>query len=211
MSNSCGTRRSNYVLMDHFIKLRRPKFIIECGTGISTYVLAQSMLRHLGDPESGFKLISMEHQEEWYEHQIERFPEELKEFVEIVHSPIDYYQHMFINGTVYSNIPDYPYDFVFIDGPSSQGMCNMDFIRLIASSEKPMSCLIDGRVTTSLAYSILFGKSKVTLFPFWGASMILDVTKDDLRTTTKQTLRSLRDEFVNVSYRSALDLELREE
>ena len=70
-SSSSGADLSDYVLLYETIKQKKPQFVLECGTGCSTFVIAQAMLDFCqelyGDD---MRLISMEHEKKWYEHQL---------------------------------------------------------------------------------------------------------------------------------------------
>ena len=75
------------------------------------------------------------------------------------------HRYSFISGLIYENVPNYPYDFVFVDGPDYKDKCDMDFIRVVENSEKKVSALIDTRKTSALAYSALLGRDKISYHP----------------------------------------------
>ena len=189
ISDSTGTSLSDYVILYEYIRRNKPKFVLECGTGISTYIMAQAMKDFVLPHSPDAKLVSMDDQEEWFNHQVSIFPERFKDFVELRYSPIDSWSYSFVIGTVYKDVPDYPYEFVFVDGPS-QGpieqvgagvtMCNMDFVRVVANSDSPITGIIDNRKHTILAYTNIFGPQKVSLFSNYAFGLVQNVSKTDM-------------------------------
>jgi len=60
-SPSVGVSTTDYVALYRKIRTDRPSFVLECGTGRSTMIIAQAMLENLnGTPADGIKLVSME-------------------------------------------------------------------------------------------------------------------------------------------------------
>ncbi|MBX2932303.1 MAG: class I SAM-dependent methyltransferase [Chitinophagaceae bacterium] len=187
-SNSTGAELYDYVTLHSYITTHKPQYILECGTGKSTWILAHALQQnHLRGGVKGI-VISMESIEHWYNEAKNIFPEELKEYAEIHHSPATTYMYSFIKGTAFTQVPDYPYDFVFVDGPeltitengNSYETVNMDFIRFLLSSNKTATAIIDSRLRTSLAYGNIFGKDKVKFLKPWQVGIIQNVSKKDM-------------------------------
>jgi len=128
------------------------------------------------------RLVSMEHDEEWHRRAKEHFPFEEFPFVEIRHSPKSVWCIALLRGTVYSEVPPAPYDLVFVDGPSAhidvQPCCNMDFVRLVSVSDRPIPAIVDFRKLTVMAYTILF-PGKVHFFDS-GIAIVDPVSRADL-------------------------------
>lgn len=180
-SKSCGISLSDYVVLYEMIRRGRQRFVLECGTGKSTMIIAQAMLDNREkDGIDDIKLVSMDHNKEWQEHAVSIFPETFKSFAQILYSPIQVYGYSFIRGTVYEEVPNYPYELVFVDGPSQEGMCNMQFVKVVEKSEIPVSAVTDNRRNTVLAYSLLFGPDKVRYYMPWGLGVVNKVTRDDI-------------------------------
>jgi predicted O-methyltransferase YrrM len=187
-SGSSGVEITDYILLRKMIKKLRPQHVLECGTGRSTLVIAQAMMDYCfelyGDD---MKLISMEHVEEWHKMQEAILPEKFQSFVQITYSPLDLYQYSFVRGTTYKDIPDLPYDFVFVDGPKSDfpdkqlpRMCNISFIQVLSKSTKPVSAIIDKRHNSVLAYNTLLKSGLVKFNQSWIVGIVEKATKDDL-------------------------------
>ena len=193
-SDSTGVSISDYIILYEYIKKNKPKFVLECGTGMSTVIIAEAMKNFVLPQSPQAKFVSMESKKEWYNHQISIFPEQFNDFVEIVYSPIDTWNYSFVKGTVYKDVPDYPYEFVFVDGPS-QGiedvggtMCNMDFVRVVEKTNKSITGIIDNRKHTVLAYTNIFGIQKVNYFSHWSLGFVQNVSKEDMILNDKTSM-----------------------
>ncbi len=199
-SESSGTSYSDYLILYTHIKETKPKYVLECGTGKSTFVIAQAMLENqLENPNTPefdkMKLISMEDKYEWYEKSVNILPEKFQEFVEIHHSELTSYSYSLLNGIIYKDIPDLPYDFVFIDGPDQSGgtnvtACDIDFIKIVKNSNNPVSALIDNRKHTILACTLAFGQDKVSFYPELALGYVKPVTQSDLIIADKMAIRA---------------------
>jgi|SRR3990172_7923343 len=194
-SKSSGVSLSDYVALYQTVRRNKPKFVLECGTGKTTMIIAQAMIDNCEEsPCNELKLISMEHNKEWYDHAVSLIPEKFNGFLEIHYSPMDTYGYSFIRGTVYKETPDYPYEFVFVDGPS-QGfegeatMCNMALAKVVEMSEKPVTALIDNRKHTVLAYTMIFGVDKVKYYLDWSLGFVNGVTCHDMLLHDKNVMK----------------------
>ena len=103
------------------------------------------------------------------------------------------YSYSFVRGTVYEEVPQYPYEFVFVDGPP-QGvegvvMCDMDLVRVVAGSETPVSAFIDNRKHTVLACSLIFGPDKVSFYSELSLGVVSSVTRHDMVLGDKERMR----------------------
>ena len=163
--------------------------MLECGTGMSTWFIADAMEKNYKENDVKGKLISMEHIEKWHEHAVGIFPDALSEYAEILYSPIKYIGIGPVYGSSYEEIPDHPYDIVYVDGPdtmvsNNQGetdyCANLDFVNVVMVSKKPISAVIDNRVRTVLSYGLLFGPDKVSYNRCWKLGFVEEVTKKDM-------------------------------
>lgn len=188
LSDSVGVSSGDYALLYHSVMRLKPKYVLECGTGRSTLVIAQALkdLVEEGSIQDPV-LVSMEQSEKWHQEAKAKFPFGEYPFVQIHCSPMSTHQYAFISGSCFESVPDYPYDFVFVDGPYQDGppgqtACNVDFIRVVQASEKPVWAVVDNRKSTVLAYTLLFGQEKVSFFTAGKTSMglIRGVTRNDL-------------------------------
>jgi len=161
-----GCSLVDYAYLHYFIKQTKPQYYLELGSGISTQIIAKAMDDYCYDFYDGnIKLISMEESQKWWDKITESYPDRYKKFTEIIRSDGIYYEFAWLHGFVYKDIPDYPYDSVFIDGPLiANKTCGMDYLKLITTSKNPISALIDGRLLTVMAIQSMLGIKTVVRF-----------------------------------------------
>lgn len=188
--SSTGVGLIHYACLHDYVRRNKPQYFLECGTGISTHIIAKGMKDYSYQNYETIKLVSMESEEKWYDISMKLYPEEYKDFLDIILSPVDFYQYAFVRGVRYKEVPSFPYDCVFVDGPDPHGMCDMDFICLVQSSNRPVLAIIDSRKTTILAYSCLFGKHKIKYYHF-GLSFVGPVTKEDFIHNSSSELKEI--------------------
>lgn len=184
---STGVSLIDFAVLYEYIRRYKPQYVLECGTGLSTHIIAAAMMKFCKPCFQEIKLISMESVPKWHKEARLQFPFDKYDFVEILLSQVASYRYSFVDGVIYNEVPDCPYDFVFVDGPYYADRCDMDFIKVVQRSEKKVSALIDSRRTSGLAYSALLGRDKVLYFPF-GFSQIRNVSKEDLILSNKKSL-----------------------
>jgi hypothetical protein len=182
-----GVSSGDIAFLHNYIKVHKPRRVIEFGTGKSTWVIAKCMERYCWDAYGGdISLISMEELQFWYDQQLRFLPKKefshFDQFVRIVRSETELFHFGFVAGTSYKNTPIEHFDFCFVDGPNPKGTCNMDFIKLVAASELPMTALIDNRKSTQMAYAALIGKNKMTRYHS-GLCLVENATRADLQST----------------------------
>jgi len=180
-----GVSGGDIAFLHDYIRDKRPKRVIEFGTGKSTWVIAKCMALYCWDHHNGeIALVSLEDSKHWFDEQEKHFPKHeiahYDDFVSIVLSEVEDYRHGFIVGKSYKDTPLEHFDLCFIDGPTDYGTCNMDFIKLVECAESPISAIVDNRKTTQIAYAVLLGKSKLIRYHN-GFCVIDNVTKSDLR------------------------------
>ena len=187
-STSTGAELGDYVALHSYIVNYQPKFVLECGTGKSTWILAHAMNEVFKQTGHKGLIVSMESIEKWHTEAVQIFPEQFKEYVQLHHSPASTFMYSFVKGTCFTEIPDYPYDLVFVDGPeltinengNSYETCNMDFIRYLLTTNKKATAIIDSRLRTSIAYGLIFGKEKVEFIKPWNLGIVENVAQADM-------------------------------
>tara|TARA_Y100001980_G_C14518586_1_gene293914 strand:+ start:445 stop:1182 length:738 start_codon:yes stop_codon:yes gene_type:complete len=166
-NKSCGANFSDYYELYNYIIKKKPKYILECGSGITSYVIAKAL--HYNFIKSGVKglCISMEELPNYHEDVKNNFPKELEQFIKFILSKRIEKHYSFYCGVGYKVIPKYDYEFVFIDGPDSISPIdsvrkfNFDLITAVQLSNKKIDCFIDNRLSTTYCYQNIFGKQKV--------------------------------------------------
>lgn len=153
-SSSTGCSWSDYWELYRAIRTTNPKHVLECGSGVSSVVIAIALNRNC--QESGVRglLTSMEDQPAYHE-QIEAiFPTILRPFVELCVSPVKEVSFGREVGTCYSEVPLRPYELVFIDGPQQRSprtgakLFNADFVNVVQRTDTPVRAILDQRVAT---------------------------------------------------------------
>ena len=182
-----GVSSGDIAFLHNYIKMHKPRRVIEFGTGKSTWVIAKSMERYCWDEYDGkISFVSMEESRFWYEQQLSFLPKQnfsyFDKFAKVICSETEIFRYRFAAGFSYKLTPIEHFDFCFVDGPDVNGSCNMDFVKIVANSDRPITALIDNRKSTQMVYAALFGKEKLTRYHS-GLCLVRGVTKADLRPT----------------------------
>jgi hypothetical protein len=163
----------------------QPTEVLECGSGLSTVAIAHALLKNQAEKHEG-RLTSMEDQPEFFEEHQRLCPPALKPFVDYTLSPKRDVAVYCFSGVAYADIPNRPYEFVFVDGPyhgssaTGQMTCDLDFLGVVARSTTPVWGLIDGRITTVYALQSLLPKSQVRFDPKRGITSLGPLTREDM-------------------------------
>ena len=184
-TKSSGCSYSDYWELYNAIRVRKPKEILECGPGVSTLVMSYALLENEKEGFPG-RITAMEELETYYKMAVELLPEYLHSYVEFILSPrIEDYYSLF-RGVRYRDVPDRPYDFVFVDGPnlfapSDESLTfDFDYIHVVRNSEKPVYGIVDDRLSTSHVFQVVFGMDKVKFSAIHELAFVGPCTKDDL-------------------------------
>jgi predicted O-methyltransferase YrrM len=198
-SPSTGCLYSDYMLLYNYVREKKPVEVLECGTGLSTVVIAYALKENEAEFDIAGRVTSMEESQAYYNAALPLIPEELKKYVDLVLSPLTEGRYHYFRGMKYANLPDRPYDFVFIDGPdqscdpreNDDVLFDFDFIDVVRKSQKPVGALIDTRTHICFVYSILFG-DKFRYDYVRKVGIIEPVTKRDLATVAQFTARAMK-------------------
>lgn len=100
------------------IRFRKPKIVLEFGSGCSTIIIAKALLDNFRELNSlkGF-LFSMESSEDWKKITLNSMPDELKHFFEIRLSPVEIITKFNKPVFKYLDVPAEPVDLLYLDGP----------------------------------------------------------------------------------------------
>lgn len=165
-TKSAGCSYADYWALYCYIRENRPIEILECGTGISTIVIARALIENESESGQKGRVTSMEESEHWHGIATGLLPSQFHGVVEIVHSPKVEGHYSLFHGVHYEAVPERPYDFVFVDGPSTRTpagdiVCNLDFLHIVQKSKKPVSALVQSRLINVYVYQKIFGLDKV--------------------------------------------------
>lgn len=156
-SLSTGSDFGDYPELRDTVERLQPRYVLECGSGISTAVIAFSMWRNHQKIGHKGKVVSMDESEKYSENARESLPQFLEDYVEFHHSPPKesaYSKEDFIaRGVRYESWPLYPYSFSYIDGPQERrGPAAMkcfdaDILHVALLAKSAVVGMIDQRVT----------------------------------------------------------------
>jgi hypothetical protein len=100
------------------VRRKKPKTIVEFGSGCSTVIFAQALFDNAKESEGqhGF-LYSLDAEERWKNVTESSMSEELKDFCEIRQVPIETLSHKGQIVFRHQNVPQVPIDMIYLDGP----------------------------------------------------------------------------------------------
>lgn len=183
-STGCGV--SDYHALYVEIRRRRPLHVLECGTGVSTLVIAHALRENEAETGRRGRVVSMEEYGEWLEMSRALLPEEYGGHVDFRLSGTVEDQFSLFRGVRYRDIPELPYDFVFVDGPKYNSPVDgtptfdFDFIHVLRSADREVSGLVDKRVSTCFVLQQILGREKVRYDPIRHLGFIAPCTRRDL-------------------------------
>ena len=186
-TNSTGCKYVDYWVLYQYIKQKRPIEILECGTGVSTVVMAYALMENENSNGLRGRITSIEESDEYFQQAIQLMPEKLRPYVDILQSEKKEFTHTIFRGVGYKDIPDRDYDFVFIDGPTayapsdSTEAFNFDFINIVKKSTKPVAGIIDNRKITCYVLQKIFGIEKVRFDAKSSLGFIHPCSREDIR------------------------------
>lgn len=119
-SISTGAGLTDYHLLHRYIVERRPRRVLEFGSGVTTVVMAHALAeaRRNGGVEG--HLYSLENIPRFHANAAQILPEELRPYATLICSPKrESHWRGEIWGFGYSELPAGPFDLVFVDGPTA--------------------------------------------------------------------------------------------
>lgn len=186
MSEVTGASFSDYLTLYEEVRRYKPREILECGTGLSTLVLAWALLDNAREGAPAGRLTSIEDNPAWFEVAGKSLPASVNEVVDLVNAPKAEGVYKIFRGVRYESLPDRPYDFVFSDGPdrhspiTGEKLFNLDLIEVIARSEHPVRAVVDNHYLTFYILQKVLGPDKAR-YDAWRRLMFVGpVTRRDL-------------------------------
>ena len=213
-SKFTGCSYSDYWAIYSFVRNKKPKEILECGTGVSTVVMAYALVENEKEGFQG-RITSMESVEKYYKMAQKLLPVHMESYADLIYSPVveDYYS--LFRGVRYRDIPiNRDYDFVYVDGPSyvapSDGTFAFDFdyLHIVKQSHNPVYAIIDKRVSTCYVFQKIFGLDKVRYNAFRHLGFAGPCSKKDIKHFDTTTPSSAFDKSFRVFGNSELHLKL---
>jgi predicted O-methyltransferase YrrM len=179
-TKSTGCGYIDYAFLYKIIRTYKPVEILECGTGVSTLIIAHALKEN--DKQTGRKgrVTSMEEEESWFNMSRDLICsyKSYKKYIDLRLSCVIEDSYSIFRGVRYKDIPKRNYDFVFVDGPKyispvdGASTFNFDYIHLLRKSNHPIRCLIDKRVSTVFVLQQLLGCNKVKYSKILGLGFV---------------------------------------
>lgn len=187
-TSSTGCNYTDYLALYRYIRTHKPIEVLELGSGLTTSLIAQA----LKENGSG-RLTSMEDTPSYYQETLRSIPLNLKTFVDLRLSPSTEGRYGPFCGILYQNIPERPYDFIFIDGPycDAEKSFNLDILRILEGTTRPLTAYVDSRTGSCFIYHLVLG-TKFS-FNYLGRLGIIDrATSKDLKSYKKIVSDSMK-------------------
>jgi hypothetical protein len=185
-TGSTGCNVTDYYFLYKQIRNRKPLEVLECGTGVSTIIIAHALMENEEETGEAGRVTSMEEISEWAEMAENLLPEIYRNNVEIVvSSTVEDYFSVF-RGVRYRDVPKRNYDFVFVDGPKyvsphdNHPNFDFDYLHVLRNSKIPVAGLIDQRVSTVFVLQQLLGRENVRYSAALGLGFISPCDKSSL-------------------------------
>lgn len=181
-TTSTGCSWADYWLLYSSVRTYKPQEFLECGTGVSTLVIAHA----LKENGSG-RVTSMEEHRGWYEMAQKLLPAPYAAIVDLRLSETVQDGHAMFRGIRYKDIPQRAYDFVFVDGPeeanglTQKESADLDFIHILRTSNHSIRGIVDSRTGTFFTLSRILGRENVRFNYVLRQGIILPCTAASIR------------------------------
>ena len=185
-TKSTGCGYIDYWYLYDYVRKNKPVEILECGTGVTTLIMATALLELEGEGHKVGRITSMDSHREYLDMSRDLLPEPLKKYVDFHCSDLMEDFFSIYRGIRYKDIPNREYDFVFIDGPDYKSSLDdmltfdFDFLYLLQKTEHPIAGMVDKRVSTCYVMQQLLGTDRVKYDPVAHLGFIKPSTKNHL-------------------------------
>jgi hypothetical protein len=177
-SKSTGCGYIDYATLYSAIRQQRPLEVLECGSGVSTLVIAHALMENETETGKRGLVTSMDEHREWSEMAASLLPERYQPYVDFRVSETVQDTFSLFRGVRYRDVPERDYEFVFIDGPNYHSPVDgtptfdFDFIHVLRRSRRPVGALIDKRVSTCFVLQQVLGHELVRYAPVRGLGFV---------------------------------------
>ena len=191
-TGSTGCRYADYEALHDYVRGEKPREILECGTGVSTVVIAHALMENAEEDRISGRVTSMEESELWFEMAARLLPDSLREHVDLLLSPRVEEGYLVFRGVRYRDVPDRRYEFVFTDGPSTKApsdgtrCADFDYLHVVRNADHPVFGIIDKRLSTCYVLQKVFG-DKFRYDPYRELGYVGPCTRNDMRTLTRSS------------------------
>ena len=214
-SKSTGCNISDYWEIYKHVRKNKPTEILECGTGVSTVVMAHALIENEKEGYNKGRITSMESVNEYLIMARELLPQHMNKYVDFVLSPVVEDNYSIFRGMRYEKIPlDRNYNFVYVDGPSyfcpkdGSVTFDYDFLNVVKNSDVKVSAIIDKRVSSCYVFQKVLGKHKVKYNAVTHLGFVKPSNKNDLLDFDRVTPSLVFNSSFNLFKNSILDFKL---
>lgn len=185
-TKSTGCGYIDYSSLYREIRARKPVEVLECGTGVTTLVIAHALVENELETGVRGRVTSMEETEEWLEMSRRLLPGRYQPYVDFRLSDTVEDRFSLFRGVRYRDIPARDYEFVFIDRPKYHSPVDgtptfdFDYLHVLRTARKPVAALIDKRVSTCFVLQQVLGTDKLHYSPIEGLGHVAACTCGDL-------------------------------
>jgi predicted O-methyltransferase YrrM len=185
-TQSTGCGYIDYSTLYESVRTAKPVEVLECGTGVSTLVIAHALMENEIETGRRGRVTSMEEHENWLDMSRQLLPDRYLGFVDFRLSDVVEDRFSIFRGVRYKDVPDRAFDFVFVDGPKyvspvdGELTFDFDYLHVLRQADHCVQALIDKRVSTVFVLQQLLGPDKVTYSKVNGLGYVKPCTKHDL-------------------------------
>jgi predicted O-methyltransferase YrrM len=176
-SISTGAERTDYHLLHRYVVTRRPRRVLEFGSGVTTLVMAHALAENHRNAGIVGHLYSLEAIPKFHENVKAILPGALRSYVTPICSPRrEGTWRGEIWGFGYSELPPGPFDLVFVDGPTEyrddealrrgiKGVC-LDLLDLLErDADVRLDVVVDQKFNSLEAYESVLPRGTVRYDP----------------------------------------------
>ncbi|MDC0213239.1 hypothetical protein OAL14_00360 [Gammaproteobacteria bacterium] len=167
-SGSTGGEWSDYLVLYEEIRTKKPKRILEMGSGISSLIICFAIEENKKENCDDAKFFSVEENEHYHNQIVGIFPEKYTKLVRFLLCERKQKRYRSTLGSYYEDLPQEDFDFIFVDGPTErikphdEKSFNADLVNLIDRDQlTKVNGLLDQRITTYWALKKLLPKLRI--------------------------------------------------
>lgn len=186
-SISTGAELTDYHLLHRYVAVRRPRRMLEFGSGVTTVVMAHALAEAHRSTGIAGHLYSLEAIPKFHENVKAILPDALQRYVTLICSPRrEAVWRGEIWGFGYSELPPGPFDLVFVDGPTEyrddearlrgvKGVC-LDLLDLLERDpDVRLDVVVDQKFNSLEAYETVLPRGTVRYDPVMDVGVMASV------------------------------------
>lgn len=155
------------------VRKLKPMYLLELGPGISTHIICKAIedIKKV-DKEYSPIFIAIEENSKWMTYHKSQIPKQYKNLVQYQQSDVtDNKDENNIEYSYYKSIPDYPYEFIHVDGPAGSPKSRLhwystDLNRIWERLSPNCYVMLDGRDATGRFWLRSIKHCKIHRHPF---------------------------------------------